>query len=280
MSEAENVYQEKKPLIAVRSLKIKNTGLVELFRYKELLWHFIGTELKTENRDKILGNLWAILDPLALMLIYMFVVGVVFRAREPNFPVFLYTGIVAWYFFNGSVRGAANLLSSHASLIRLSYFPKALIPLAHVITKLFDFAFGWIALSFLYIFFQVQPTPKLLWFPVLVIVQFMFNLGCAFYIAYFGVYFKDVANVLRFSLRFLWFFSPVLYSLKRVPEEYLGIYMLNPMATFLVSYRNVMLYGLNPPLKYFLGVTILSVILLVSGYLVFKRKEGDYAKYL
>lgn len=280
MSDIENAYQEKKPLMTLRTLKVKDTGLVELFKYKELLWHLIGSELKTENRDKILGNLWAILDPLAVMLVYMFVVGVVFRAKEPNFPVFLYTGIVAWYFFNGSVRGAANLLSSNASLIRLSYFPKALIPLAHVISKLFDFAFGWIALSLLYIFFHIQPTSKLLWFPLLVTVQFMFNLGCAYYIAYLGVYFKDVANILRFTIRFLWFFSPVLYSLKRVPSKYLDLYMLNPMATFIVSYRNVMLYGQNPPLNFFLITAILSVVLLVSGYFVFKRKEGEYAKYL
>lgn len=281
MIETKAIDRGKKNKAVLKLVRVKNTGLFELYRYKELLWHFINTELKTQHRDKVLGNLWAVLDPLALMLVYMFVVGVVFKAKEPSFPVFLFTGILAWRFFNGSARGAATILSGNAGLIRMSYFPKTLIPIAHVISQLFDFAFGLLALSVLFVIFQVQPTTKLLWLPGLITVQFMFNLGCAFYISYFGVYFKDIANVLRFTIRLLYFFSPILYSAeKRIPSEYLHVFMLNPIAQIIVSYRNVMLYGKNPPLVYLAYFTITAIVLLFSGYFVFKKKEGDYAKYI
>ena len=128
--------------------------------------------------------------------------------------------------------------------------------------------------------FEAEITWNLLWLPVLWAVQFLFTMGLALLVAVVGVFFRDLQNILDFTIRIWFYLSPGLYGLEAVPQQYQTLYLsLNPFAPLLHSYKNILVYG-EPPSTFMLLFAGYAVLLLFIGATIYGRKQSSIAKAL
>jgi lipopolysaccharide transport system permease protein len=245
---------------------------------RDLIKYFVRADLKIIYKNKLIGFLWTILDPLMLMLVYILLVVIIFKRGGPQFPILLFSALLAWKWFTYSLEGSVTSVTNKASLIQSVYFPKAVLPLTRVIIGLINYLFGLIALIPLLFIFEAKLTLNLLWLPVLIFIQLIFTVGAALFCAALGIYFRDLENIMEFGLRIWFYLSPALYSVTgRIPGRFVSKYMLNPFAALFESYKNILVRGL-PPSKYMLIAAGLAVFIFISGFILFRVKESDFAK--
>jgi len=260
-------------------------SLYQVFRdivhFRALIWGLAVADLKATHRDTILGNIWALLSPLMRMLVYMFIVMVVFRSRPPSFPLYLYSALITFGFFRSCVSRGANCIVNGGNLITNVRVPAIVLPASLILSEFFEFFFAWIVYFFMFfIVFHIHPTPYMAFFPVMIVLQLVFNFAFTLYAATIGLFFRDLSNILKFSFRLLWYLSPGLYTVDRIPVKYQFIYKLNPIYTLYTSYRNPVLYGTSPEWNYLLYFLGLTLFLLVTGAMLFKYKEKVFTKYV
>lgn len=259
-------------LSAINVKKIKH--------YSKLVMTFVHANIKNNHRDKLLGLLWTLLDPLMMMLVYLFLVMVVFHNRVHNFPIYLYTGLIAWRYFSLSCMAASTCFRTNRSLILASNFPRVIIPLSIVLSSAYDFIFSAIVLVFLYLILQVPITPLVVFIPLIFVLQTLFNLGWALIFSVLGVRLTDLSNILTFVMRLGWYLSPGLYSISQLPEKYLKFYMLNPMTVFFEIYRDLTMYGKWPNLLYVEYIFVISLLVCITGLVIFIKNEQKVIKYI
>ena len=269
----------------------------ELVNRRGIVFHFFLSELKSDHRDKLLGNLWHLIDPLAFMLVYYAVWGIILGRRGPDFMAYLFVGIICYQFFQGTVVRASQILRAQIGLIRGVYFPKAALPTAVVLSQLYAFLCGVAVLGILMVFFlvrQARMTPaqleatahplsvgvNLLWFPIVAGVEFVFCLGAAYLFAIVGAWFRDTPNILAFMLRLLFYLSPIFYHPEELPAKFRVFYLANPFSHFFSAMRGALIYNTAPQLGPFLYLIGLSLFLVFVGFVVFARHEGSVVKQL
>lgn len=281
---------------SVSSAECAAPGLVDRFRAlaarRETIRYLVHSSLKANHRDKVLGKLWSLLDPLLFMLVYLVVFGISFRQVQHDnggiseYIIFLLCGVLPWRFFDSSVNGAASCIRSNRGLIHEINFPKAVFPTSLVFARLADFLWGLAAMAILYVILRPGDLSlAVLMLPVLVAMQLVFTLGAAYLIAFLGAFFTDTANLVSVALRFMFYFSPIFYRVSRdeggiIPAEYVPYYMLNPMACFFEGYRACLLRQQLPDPTQLGYVAVLSLVVFVAGFAVFSRGEGHFAKYV
>lgn len=250
-----------------------------LERYNTL-WTITILNRRALYKNKILGQLWSFLDPLMLMGVYTVLVILIFKRDEPQFPVLLFSVILAWRWFIYTMSKAASVMQDNKGIIQTTAFPKILLPLSCILDGFLDYLAGLLILVPLLFVFKASFSIYMLWLPLLLTVQLILTIGLALFFTVVGVYLADIKNILQFSLRLLFYLSPALYTVAVIPN-YLRIYYmtLNPFAPLFESYKNVLVRG-QPPSEY-IGITLLmSIGLFIFGYKLFNKHQYGLAKAL
>lgn len=255
------------------------TRLRELPAYRDLLYTLSAHRISVRYRQTALGIVWAILQPLCMMLIFTGVFSVLVRMPSDGLPyaLFAYTALLPWNFFATALANGTTSLVSHTQLITRVYFPREILPLTYVIAAAFDFAIGCVVLIGLMSWYDVAISPSI-WqlVPiVLVLTCWAFALGMIFSAA--QVRWRDVGMAVPLLVQLWMFASPVIYPLSAVPPGWRTWYLLNPMAGIISSFRDVLLRGGlvdAAPLAYAAAIT---AVVFVGSYLVFKRAEATMA---
>ena len=252
----------------------------DLKQYFPFIIYSTKSKLKSEVAGSYLNSLWWVINPLCMMLIYMFVVVVVFKSREPNFPIFVFIGLTLWDFFNRVVSSSAKLVKSNRNIINKVYIPKYILLIVNTFVMLFKF---FISLAIVFIFmiiFKIHVSFKILYFIPILIVLYLLTFGISLIIMHFGVYIADLHNVINIILKFVFYFSGVFYNLLlRVPCPYNKILLIfNPMATLINESRNVLINNMTPNLLLIFGWFIISIILNIIGFKLLKKYENSYSK--
>ncbi len=259
-----------------------------LWNRRQTVLYLAGSQLKAGHRDKVLGHLWSLLDPLLFIGIYFFVFGVLFRERArggtTHFLLYLSLGVLAWRFFDAAVSQCAACIRGHRALIHEINFPKAVFPFAIALARLYDFLWALLAVIVVALLAgRALPWTAVL-VPLVVLLHVLLILGAGLIVAYLGAFFADTTNIVAVAMRLWMYASPVFYYATgpygRIPDRYASVYMLNPIATLLSCYRATLL-GLEPlqpdRLAY---LALVSVALFAAGFALFARGEGDFAKYV
>jgi len=250
----------------------------ELWNHRELIKRLVLSDLKITYKNKMLGFLWTILDPLMMMGVYILLVRVIFKRGGPQFPILLFCALLAWKWFTSSLSDSVVAITGKAKLIQTVYFPKAVLPLSKVLGSFAEYLFSLSVLVPLLFIFKANVTFMVFWLPALLAVQLLFTIGASLLCSCLGVYFRDLQNILRYSLRFWFYLSPGLYSVKdRIPVRVQHIYMLNPFAALFRSYKNILVRGESPS-NYMLIVVPISLAILILGFIVFDKKEAKFAR--
>lgn len=255
--------------------------VIELYRYRELLRNLVARDLKVRYRNSILGFIWCLLNPLLMMGVFTFVFTVLMKSAIPNYPVFILIGILAWNFHATAVTGALGSIVQNSGLVLKVYFPRETLPLAVVLSNAVNFVLALIALFAMIFVFHIHLSATLVFLPFILLVQIMFAMGVALFLAALTVFYRDV-EIITETILLAWFFlTPIVYRMADVFPAYSRLmYIANPMASIVEAYRDVLYAGGMPGLDFLARTFITSLVILLVGYVFFRRSAKRFAEAL
>jgi len=269
--------------------------LRELWSYRELIWMLVVRDLKVRYKNSVLGFLWSLLNPLLLMLVFTVVFTVMLPSLEtPNFPVFVLSALLPWNFFSSSVQSGVTAITSNGHLIKKVYFPREILVISSVLANFVNLLLALPVLFLLMAVMGVPFTPVLLYLPVIMLVEVIFAIGIVLILSTMNVFYRDVSVIMEVVMQAWFFMTPVFYSVDLLPETaMIGslvlpvrrlLYILNPMASIVASYRSV-LYGFtngSPPAApgwdFFSRTAVTAFAVLVLGYWYFAKKSHRFGE--
>ena len=263
--------------------------LRELWRYRELVLSLALRELRARYKNTVLGFFWSLLNPLAMMLVFTMVFTVFIRNSElQNFPIFILCGLLAWNYFTAGVMGSINAIVGNANLVTKVYFPREALPIATVLANLFNFLLTLILLFLALIFFRPHFSPWLWLLPVVILIQSFFILGLAFILSTLNVFYRDTLMVMDVAILAWFFLTPVFYPISQLPQNYLLfgrefdlhrlMYILNPMASIISAYRDLLYWGYRTDFDFLARTAITSFIVLAFGYWFFCKYSSRFGE--
>lgn len=268
--------------------------LSELVARRELLANLTLREIKGQYRRTVLGQLWSLINPLATMVIYSIVFGLIFRAQPPSgdpsgldiYPLWLMSGLLAWTYFSRVVNGGLNSIIGNASLIKKVYFPRMHLPLAVTLSTGFTWS---IELGVLTVVLVIVGGAPLAWVPLVVVAMIalaMFATGLSMMLAILNVHFRDTKHFVSIVLQLWMYLTPIIYPIYLVEQATVGapwamqLYNLNPMVHFVEVFRNLLYDNRMPAIDDVLWCAGTGVVVFVVGYAVFSRSERRLAELL
>lgn len=250
----------------------------ELWRYKDLLYFLTVRGIKARYAQSVLGVGWAIIQPLFTTLVFTVVFGGLAKVDSDGMPyvLFSYLALWPWNYFSGTLSESANSLVANAGMITKVYFPRLILPLAAIFSKLLDFMISFVILLVLLIYFKVVPGFGIVFLPLLLIQLLLCSLGIGMVLSAMAVQYRDVKYALGFIVQLLLYTAPVVYSTTAVPEQWQFVYSLNPMVGVIEGIRAMFL---DRPMhwEWIWPGAIVGVVLFVFGLFYFRRMEKVFA---
>lgn len=256
--------------------------LREIWLYRELLVFLVWRDIKIRYRQTLLGALWAVLQPLIAMVIFTFIfnrlAGV--KSDGPPYPLFALAGLAPWTFFSTAVSQSSNSLVTNQQLVSKIYFPRVFIPLGSVGALLLDLGLTLILLAFLMVHYRWPVSLNLFWLPVFIVAAVLATSGVGLTLSAFNVSFRDVKYAVPFLIQMGIFVTPVIYPIRYIPGSWRILMGLNPMTGVVLGFRYAILgtpSGTPSPWPV-MGLSLaVSVVLFISGLLIFRRMERRFA---
>lgn len=241
----------------------------------------VKRDLRGRYKGSVLGFLWTFLNPLLQLIVYTFVFSVIMRAGIEDYYLFLFVALVPWTFFSTSVGGGAGCITSQQNLVNKIYFPREVLPISYVLSQLINMLLSFIVVAAVLIISGKGINLAVWWYlPVIILQETLLAFGLTLLVSGITVYFRDMQFLLNIVLMAWQFLSPVMYSVDMVPEQFRGIFNLNPMTPIIVAYRDVLYYKQAPALRTFVLGTIMGIVMLIIGWLSFGKLKKHFAEVL
>jgi lipopolysaccharide transport system permease protein len=249
----------------------------------DLLRTLSAHRINVRYKRSRLGILWAMLQPLSMMVVFTLVFGLLGGAPTPGvpYPLFAYSGLLLWSAFSGGLSSATTALTAHASLVTRVHFPREILPLTYVAVALADLLIGGILLVALMARYGIAITPLAVWALVAIALLTLWLIGSGLLLSALNVKYRDLGLALPVVLQVWMFASPVLYPLsaarRALSDHTYTLYIVNPMAGIVDTFRRVLVLNEQPDLRA-LGVSAaVTLVLLPAAYVYFKVTERTVA---
>lgn len=253
--------------------------LAALKQHRDLLWLWAAREVRVRYKQSLLGVAWAVLQPLALTMVFTFVFSTLVDVdtRGVPYPIFAYAALVPWSFFTTSLSFGIPSLVNNMDLVTKIYFPREVLPLASIGAAFVDFLAASVVFVGMLVAYRVWPGVHALWVIPLLGIQVVFTIGVTLVGSAVIVFFRDMRFVLPLVTQVWMYATPIVYPAELVHEHLQPFYFLNPMAGIIDGYRRALIMGEAPRTSGLLLGTFVSFLLLVLSYAFFKRVEPVFA---
>ncbi len=222
-------------------------SLWSVFAYRELVRNLVLKDLKLKYRGSVLGFLWSLVNPLAMVAVYTLAFKYILASRQPGFPFFVLLGVLAWSFFANSAAMSTGTIIDGGSLVRAVRFPRAVLPLAAVLFNLTQYLLTiCVLVPAMFVIYRVAPSGPLLLFPVFLLLQVAFTVGVALTLSAATAFFRDVRHFVDIGLSLLFWTTPIVYPVSQAPEVLRPLLLLSPMSPFVVAHQRIFYDGLWP----------------------------------
>ena len=257
----------------------RHIDLVELWRYRELLYFFTWRDIKVRYKQTAIGVVWAVLQPFLTMIIFSVFFGKFVQMPSDGvpYPIFVYAGLLPWTLFAQSLSRCSESVVSSSHLIQKVYFPRLITPVSASFGALVDFFISFVILVLMMMYYKVAVMGMIILLPFLVLLAFACSVGLGLWLSALNVMYRDVRYVVPFVVQLGMFMTPVIYPASVVPAKYHWILYFNPMAGVVESFRAVLLGHKDIPV---LGLTLaffMTFFFFVSGLYFFRRLERRFA---
>jgi len=245
----------------------------------DLVRELVSRDLKVRYKRSALGFGWSLLNPLIQLVVFGIVFSRLIPVKVPDFSLFLFSGILIWSWFQGSLYNATTCIVDNPGLLRQPRFPSAMLPLAAIATNWLHFVF---ALPILLIAALVAGHSAAgLWtLPVIMFVQFLFTLAVCYVTASVHVRFRDTQHILGVLLFVGFYLVPVFYLTESVPADLRSWYQMNPLVQIFDAYHAAVLGGTAPNWEALARTAVESVALLAISVLIFIRSSRSFVEEL
>lgn len=252
----------------------------DLWRYRELFYFLAWRDLLVRYKQTVIGIAWAVIRPLLTMLVLTLVFGKLAKLPSDGvpYPLLVFAALLPWQLFASSFTEAGNSLISNANMISKVYFPRITIPVSKIIVSLVDFLISLLLLSLLMLWYGMIPSPRILFLPLFTLIAVAASLGGGLWISALNVKYRDFRYIVPFVVQFGLYVSPVGFTSSLVPENWRLLYSINPMVGVIEGFRWAILGGESQLyLPGFVLSMITVVLILVTGYLYFRKTEKSFA---
>jgi homopolymeric O-antigen transport system permease protein len=252
----------------------------EMWANRELLMFLVWRDIKVQYAQTVLGAAWAVVQPLMTMLIFTLVFGRLAKIPSDGVPysVFTLTALIPWMYFANAFSAASSSLVNSSNLITKVYFPRLIIPIVSVLSGLVNFAVSCVLLAVMMIWYHVTPSWMAIpMIPALLLLIILTATGVGCWLAAVYIQYRDVRQIVPFISQIWMYISPVVYPLSLVPERYRSLYVLNPMAGIIQTFRVVLLRTGDIPWGALAISTIVGMGLFLGGTMYFRRTEHIFA---
>lgn len=258
-------------------------NLKELYQYRDLIYLFFKRNYATRYKQTILGPLWLIINPLITVSLYALVFGNLAGLSTNGTPQFVFylCSNAIWTFFATCINETANTFTANSAIMGKVYFPRLVMPISSVLTGIMDLMIQVIMLAVIMIGYYIGGTDfnigsSILVAPLLILQTGMLGLGCGIIIAALTTKYRDLIVLVSFGVQLWMYASPVVYTLDIIPEKYQGIYLLNPMASIITCWRNVVIGSGKFPTNAWGISWLVTIIILFIGVVLFSKIEKTF----
>lgn len=255
--------------------------LLNLYNYRQLLKSNVKKEIRGKYKGSFLGVLWSFVNPLLTALVYAIVFPIVLKNSEPHYVTFIIVGILPWTYFTTVIMQGTTTILMNAGIIKKVYFPREILPISINTSGLINFLISCLIIFIFLICSGIGFSWYILFLPLIVITQYILQQGIIFITSAINIYVRDAEYIINFFINMLFYATPILYSAQMFENSPLKwIINLNPMATIINCYRDVLYYQSMPHIKSLLLVLFGSCILFYVGLKIFKKLEKGFAEEL
>ena len=251
-----------------------------LYNYRELLKTSVKKEVRGKYKNSFLGVIWSFLNPLLQIMVYAIVFPLILRNNQDNYVIFLCCGLIPWNFFATAINRSAFSFVENGNIIKKVFFPREIIPISVVTSEAVNFLISSIIILGFVLFGGLGLSKYLIFYPIILIVQYLIILGIAIIISSICVYLRDLQHFVGVALQLFFYAAPVVYAAESIPQNYQWILKYNPMTYIINSYRDIFYSQTMPDLHSLAIVFAIAIILCFVGYLIFSKLQKNFAEQL
>jgi ABC-type polysaccharide/polyol phosphate export permease len=248
-------------------------------------------DVKTRYKNSVFGVAWSFLQPLGMMIVLTFAFGIINKGPSdlPHFNVFILAGWLSWTFFSAAIVGGTGSVVGNSALVKKVYFPRIILPISIVVSNLVNYL---LALPMFLLVALVSGHPiywTLLLVPLALLIQVVLSIGLSFFLSTINVFYRDTQFIIDLAMLALFFLTPIFYDI-RVAQPWhvfgstidvaLWLRRLNPMASLVNIYQDLMYHGQPTELAFWMRTAITAVIVFVLGYLFFRHYSERFGEEL
>lgn len=251
-----------------------------LYNYRELIKTSVKKDIGGKYKNSFLGILWSFVNPLLQIAVYAIIFPLIMKNNIPNYTVFMVCGLIPWNYFSTVINRASFTIIENGNIIKKVYFPREILPLSLVISETINFFISTIIIIGFILGYKMGITKYILLYPLVLLIQYIMLLGISLIVSSVTVYFRDLQHFIGVLLQLFFYATPIVYSLETIPENFRWILKINPMTYIIEGFRDIFYYQKMPDIKMLCVILIISIILCVIGYMIFKNLQKKFAEEL
>lgn len=280
----EGVMLQNNDITVVNSKRrLLNLNLKELIKYRDLIMLFVKRDLKNVYKQTILGPLWIIINPFLSTFVYTVIFGVIANISTDGTPQFLFymAGNIMWSFFSSCLNRSSSTFLSNARIFGKVYFPRLVMPVSGIIYNSITFLVQFVMFTVLVVIYSaiganVHPNLLVLAFPLLLLHSALLGTGTGLIISSVTTKYRDLNVLVSFGVTLWMYLTPVVYPVSQISSEIRWIFLLNPAAPVIESFRYAFLGCGSFEWFYLLISAVVTIFLLLFGMIVFNQVEKNF----
>lgn len=252
----------------------------KIYNYRELLKTNVKKEIRGRYKNSILGIMWSFLNPLLQLAVYSIIFGALLAGGDNTYHIYICVALIPWTYFTTAITQSAFTVIGNADIIKKVYFPREILPISVVTSGAVNFVISTIIILAFVIFSGIGLSWYLVFYPFILLIQFILLLGISFIVSSVTVYFRDLEHIIGVILMAAFYATPIVYKLEQLPANLQIIMQLNPMTHLINAYRDIFYYHQMPNMQILCILLALSILLTVIGYFIFKKLQKGFAEEL
>jgi ABC-2 type transport system permease protein len=251
--------------------------LLELVRAGFLIRLLVIRDITVRYKRSLFGVVWTLLHPILMMAVLTIAFSQIMRIEVENYAVLVLSGLLVWNFISEASTTAMSNMVSSGNLLSRIYLPKAIYPVASLLSSLINMALAFLPLLILMLVTRTPLRVGILLLPLPILLTCMFTLGISLTLSSIAVYFADLVPLYSVLLRIWFYLTPIVYPLSLFPASLRWLQMLNPLTHFVEFMRAVLLQGTSGDPKHVLGSVLWACLMLLLGWITFTSRADEYA---
>lgn len=251
-----------------------------LYNYRELIKTSVKKDIGGKYKHSFLGVLWSFFNPLLQIAVYAIIFPLIMRNQIPNYTLFMVCGLIPWTYFSTVLNRASFIMIENGNILKKVYFPREILPISLVMSETVNFLISSIIILAFVIINGTGLSIYILFYPLVLLVQFVLLLGISLIFSSVTVYFRDLQHFIGVALQLFFYATPIVYSIDAIPENFRWILKFNPMTYIIEGYRDIFYSKSIPDIKMLGIILVIGIIVTVIGYLIFNKLQKRFAEEL